>query len=272
MPRLGYSFRSFCNGIGALAFFFFVLWGYHYQRTSIPDQLGMSLRPLTLENLKEEVKITHDFATSSRSLISKDTLPIVETGLYSDLENKVRGALRNNLKSLGLEFNGEPRTKLFPPSGMMRRLGILGIYWPFTGESYIDPTLHPLEKPFTIAHEMAHSFGVTNEGEANFVAWVVCQESQDPLLQYSAQLRLLIYLLREYARLAPEDYREWIPKIDKGILNDIISIQEQGNKYPPFSIEFSRKSNDIFLKSQGVKEGIKSYSQLPMLVFAWREK
>jgi hypothetical protein len=34
----------------------------------------------------------------------------------------------------------------------------------------------------------------------------------------------------------------------------------------------SRKSNDLFLKSQGVKAGIKSYQQLPMLASAWRKR
>lgn len=270
--KIKYSFQALANGTGALTFFFLVLWGFHYQRTPIPDQLGLKVNPLSLEELKQEVVITHDLARGYRDLISSDTIAIEGTEAYSDLEKKVRENLKNHLFVLGLEYKGKPRTKLFPPPGMMRRMGILGIYWPFTGESYIDPTLHHLEKPFTIAHEMAHSFGVTNEGEANFVAWVICNRSEDPLLQYSAQLRLLIYLLRDYSRLAPDDYRIWLPNLDRGIVNDIVSIREQGNKYPPFSIEFSRKSNDIFLKSQGVKAGIKSYSQLPMLVRAWRVK
>lgn len=270
--RLGYSFQAVANGLGALAFFFLFLWGFHYQRTSIPTQLGLEVAPLTLEELKEEVIVTQNLATKYRGLITRDTLPIIQSEDYPELEIRVRKALENHLQVLGLEYQGKPRTKLFPPTGLMRRLGILGIYWPFTGESYIDPSLHTLEKPFTIAHEMAHSFGVTNEGEANFVSWVICEESREPMLQYSAQLRLLIYLLRDYFRMAPEEYKIWLSSLDRGIFNDIIAIREQGNKYPPISIEFSRKSNDIFLKSQGVKAGIKSYSQLPMLVHAWREK
>jgi hypothetical protein len=34
----------------------------------------------------------------------------------------------------------------------------------------------------------------------------------------------------------------------------------------------SRKSNDIFLKTQGVKAGVMSYQQLPMLAYAWRKR
>ena len=154
----------------------------------------------------------------------------------------------------------------------MRKMGILGIYFPFTGESYIDPSMHALEKPFTIAHEMAHSYGVTNEGEANFIAWVICTNSDDPLLRYSGQLRLLMYQIRDYYRMAPEEYREWLRNLDAGIKNDMMSIKRNSDEIQAYSLELSRKTNDVFLKTQGVKAGINSYQQLPKLAFAWRER
>jgi hypothetical protein len=72
--------------------------------------------------------------------------------------------------------------------------------------------------------------------------------------------------------MAPDEYKEWIKTLDGGIRADLISIQKAGDAIKPFSIELSRKSNDIFLKSQGVKAGINSYQQLPMLAFAWRQR
>src|SRR5690606_21319492 len=103
--------------------------------------------------------------------ITGDTLPIESSLSHRALEDLVRSEMKKNLHLLGLNNRGFPRTKEFFPAGLLRKLGIMGIYFPFTGESYIDPSLHLLEKPFTIAHEMAHSFGITNEGEANFAAW-----------------------------------------------------------------------------------------------------
>jgi hypothetical protein len=154
----------------------------------------------------------------------------------------------------------------------MRKMGILGIYFPFTGESYIDPSLHPLEQPFTVAHEMAHSYGVTDEGEANFIAWVICTNSDDPLLRYSGHLRLFQYQLRDFYRMAPEEYKEWVKNLAFGIKNDLNAIREASDRVKPLSMELSRKSNDIFLKSQGVKAGVNSYQQLPMLAFSWRRR
>lgn len=271
-PKLCYTLRAASNGSGALVFFFLILWGFNYQRTPIFQQLGLNPKALDLVELKEEIWITQRLARQNRSSITSDTLAITEILAYDALEILVRANMGQHLDMLGLNFTGNPRTKMFPPPGFMRKMGILGIYFPFTGESYIDPTLHPLEQPFTIAHEMAHSYGVTDEGEANFIAWVICSMSEDPLLRYAGQLRLLMYQLRDYYRMAPEEYKDFLQTLDKGLINDLVSIQQATQAIKPIAIELSRKSNDIFLKSQGVKAGVNSYQQLPMLAFAWRDR
>jgi len=270
--RAFYSVKAFANGLGALVFFFLILWGFNYQRTPIFQQLGLKPKALDLSELKEEIWITQRLVLQYRGIITQDTIAITKILPYVELEKLVRNNVGENLDILGLNFTGKPRTKMFPPDGFMRKMGILGIYFPFTGESYIDPTLHPLEQPFTIAHEMAHSYGVTDEGEANFIAWVICSNSDDPLLRYSGQLRLLMYQFRDFYRIAPDEYKAFMKSLDRGIMNDLISLQKATESVKPFSLELSRKSNDIFLKSQGVKAGVNSYQQLPMLAFAWRDR
>lgn len=270
--KVFYTFKALANGLGALIFFFLVLWGFNYQRTPIFQQLSLKPKSLNLEQLKSEIDITRRLTIQHRSRITSDTTAIDSIMSYPNLEQVVRANMHENLDILGLNFTGKPRTKQFPPPGFMRKMGILGIYFPFTGESYIDPTLHPLEQPFTVAHEMAHSYGVTNEGEANFIAWVICTNSEDPLLSYSGHLRLLQYQMRDYYRMAPTEYRDWVRALPAGIRSDLNSLREASDAIKAFSIELSRKSNDIFLKSQGVKAGVNSYQQLPMLAFAWRKR
>lgn len=268
--KLGYSIRSLANFLGAIVFFFLILWGYNYQRVPIFQQIGMKPVPLNESQLVAEIELTRNILNQLRYNIEEDTIPIEKIMDYPDLEKLVRANMREHLFLLGMNFTGEPRTKQFYPAGFMRRMGILGIYFPFTGESYIDPTLHPLEKPFTIAHEMAHSYGVTDEGEANFIGWVICSNSDDPLLQYSGQLRLLRYQMNDLYRMSKELYIHFYKTLPTGIRNDLLSIQRVNEQIKPFNLEISRKSNDLFLKTQGVKAGVNSYQQLPMLAFAWR--
>lgn len=270
--RVKYWLQATANGLGGLVFFFLLLWGYNYQRTPIFEQLDLQPQPLNLEQLTAEMELTKRLASLERGRISQDTTALTEWMGYSALEDLVRATMQENLKVLGLNFSGHPRTKQFPPQGFMRSMGILGIYFPYTGESYLDPSLHALEKPFTIAHEMAHSYGVTDEGEANFIAWVICTHAEEPLLRYAAHLLLLRYQLRDFYSMDPDGALCWMETLPRGIIQDLISIRESMEAYPPIWLELSRTSNDLFLKSQGVKAGIKSYQQLPMLASAWRNR
>lgn len=264
--------RSSINFAGLLVFLFLVLWGYNYQRIPVYQQLSLDPIPLSQEELIKEIEVTHSTMLPLRDSLTSDTLAIEETIPYADLEDIVRKELRMTLSRLGFGAKGHPRTREFLPSGFLRRMGILGIYFPYTGESYIDPTLHVLEKPFTVAHEMAHSFGITNEGEANFISWVTGIQSEQGLLQYCAQLQLLRYQLNDLRKTDPKAYTQTIGTLDHGVINDIRSIVLKSQEIKPISLELTRKSNDLFLKTQGVKAGVKSYAQLPMLAHAWRNR
>ncbi|KEO73289.1 DUF3810 domain-containing protein [Anditalea andensis] len=270
--KILFSFRSLFNFLGGLIFFFLFLWGYNYQRVPIFEQLILSPRPLGQDEIMREIELTSNILVQLRLNLTQDSTAIQETIAYHELENIVRSNMTANLYLLGLNFTGHPRTKLFYPEGFMTRMGILGIYFPFTGESYIDAALHPLERPFTVAHEMAHSYGVTDEGEANFIGWVICSNSDDPLLQYSGQLRLLRYQLSDLYRINPNLYRQTFSRLNKGIKNDLSAILKNKEEIKPISSELSKRSNDLFLKTQGVKAGVQSYQQLPMLANAWRNR
>src|SRR5690606_40629206 len=59
------------------------------------------------------------------------------------------------------------RVQNIKPSGTLRRMSIAGIYNPFTGEANLDNAMPSLPQIFTTAHEIAHGYGITSEGEAN---------------------------------------------------------------------------------------------------------
>jgi hypothetical protein len=74
------------------------------------------------------------------------------------------------------------------------------------------------------------------------------------------------------AAVDPEAYDAFIKTIPAGIKNDLISIRENMMSLRPLFLELSKKSNDLYLKTQGVKAGVLSYTQLPMLAYAWRNR
>ena len=116
----------------------------------------------------------------------------------------------------------------------------------------------PVEYPFVLAHEKAHQFGITNEAEANFYAWLVCTNSNSKQLQYSANLHVLRYFLYQAYQL--EEYPEMIAKLDERVKNDLQRISENWRKLRNEKIDkVASKANDIYLKTNKIENGIEEY-------------
>ncbi len=265
-----YTVRTSLNFLGLLVFLFLILWGFNYHRIGLFQQLSLSPGEFGEDELLGEMDYTNDQLSSIREKIQTDTLELEVDLSFPELNGLVSGEMEKSMQVVGMPNSGQPNVRELYPSGWMRRMGIYGIYFPFTGEGYLDPSLHPLEKAFTLAHEMAHGYGVTDEGEANFIGWMTCTESNEPLLQYAGHLKLFRYQLNDLYRINPGTYGQFVKKIPAGVKNDLLAIKENNLSIRPLFLELSKKSNDLYLKSQGVKAGIQSYAQLPKLARAWR--
>ena len=267
-----YVLRTASNFLGFFVFLFLVLWGFNYHRISVFQQLSLSAGEFSEQDLLAEMDYTNDQLSSLRDKIQTDTLELEAYFSFHELKGIVAEEMEKSMQVVGIPYNGKPSVRELYPSGWMRRMGIFGIYFPFTGEGYLDPSLHPLEKAFTLAHEMAHGFGITDEGEANFIGWMTCGESNEPLLQYAGHIKLFRYQLNDLYRINPAAYGQFVKKIHAGVRNDLLAIRENNLSIRPLFLELSKKSNDLYLKSQGVKAGIQSYTQLPRLARAWRQR
>lgn len=71
---------------------------------------------------------------------------------------------------------------------------ITGVYTFFTGEMNVCTAFPDFSTVFTAAHEMAHARGIAREDEANFVAFLVCEASEDPYIRYAGYMNLLQYV------------------------------------------------------------------------------
>jgi hypothetical protein len=265
-------FRGTINFSGWIIFFFLFLWGFNYHRIPLYSQLSLTPEPMSLASTLEEMKLTETDLRKFRSELAGKPAQLFYSGNFRKWEKRLREEMKAILTELDYSMPGDPSVKPLYPEGFMRRMGIFGIYFPFTGEGYLDPSLHPIEKVFTLAHELAHGFGITDEGEANFVAWLVCSSSSDPFLRYAGELKLLRYQLNDLYRMDREAYEQFVETIATEIRADIREIQQDNLRVQPYFRELSRKSNDLYLKTQGVKAGVKSYAELPMLARAWRTR
>jgi Protein of unknown function (DUF3810) len=266
--RLAASGRNLLNFAGFGVFSFLMLWGYNYARPNFSKQLGITIEQPDALALRQELEIAAKEAIDARKTI--ENAPLSINYVSSDIEDKMRADVSDFLEKNNFKAGGRLRGRQISPDGVLFRFGISGIYMPFTGESSIDRALHPLEKPFTMAHELAHGYGWTEEATANFVAYLACLNSSDNFTRYSGLISYYRYVASNYKRSNPVEYAAFRAQLPEGFRNDLEAINQRLNQYPTwFSTD---KLNDIFLKSQGVTEGLASYSRIVVLVYSWRKQ
>jgi len=112
-----------------------------------------------------------------------------------------------------------------------------------------------------MAHELAHVQGIADEGEANFVAYLACLESDRPEFQYSAAFEMWLHLAGPNSKLDPgprRDLQTYYARIQSNEIPQVTRLQSA--------------ILDSHLKVFGVPEGIRSYSKIVTLAIATRDR
>ncbi len=268
LTAAGASFLAF---MGGGLFFFFFLWGYNYARIPVEDQLNLNVQPVTAKELKEELKWVSEKVVRLREELSlyygENPDELV---LPKHTERELRESLESWLDLRGFPTTGRVRGRWLYPRGVFLRFSSAGLYFPFTGEGHIDPGMHILDQPYTLAHELAHGYGFGDEGTCSFLSFIACTESNNTFFAYSAYLNYWITLAQNYRLYQPDDYKEIRDMLSDENKADIEAIFDTLRKYPDIMPEFRSYAYDAYLKSQGIEEGILNYNRVIMLVRAWR--
>lgn len=250
---------------------FMVSWGFNYQRMPLENLLK------TAEYTSEPLDIQAIFQESTaevvalRAQIAQDSA-LDLAAIAPGLETRLRAQLHYTLRAHDLPAPGRPRVKALYPKGLLMQLGASGVYIPWTGEALTDAALPGVSLPFTLAHEMSHGYGFAREDDCNFLAWLACATDTSLVLRYSAAFNHWRYVAAAYRREYPEDWKAARDSLPGPVLADLRSIRKVQEQYPGFFPDFSEKTYERYLKSQGIKEGIKSYSRMVTLVAAWKRK
>ena len=247
-------------------------WGFNYARLPVEDYLNLEVRALEGPLLLSELRRMQDSCRQTRALIPQaDTQALKASHFPSELETPMRLALEAKLQALNYPSVGRVRGR-FLPAGWLLGFGASGIYWPFTAEGHLDGGLHPIQQPFTLAHELAHGYGFGDEADCNFLAYLACENHPNPAVRYSGFLTYRRYLLAEVYRAYPDFIDSLRQTTPAGMMADQIAIRQALDAYPEWFPKVQRLAYDTYLKSQGVSEGILSYNRMILLVYAYYKK
>lgn len=145
-------------------------------------------------------------------------------------------------------------------------MGVSGIYSPFTIEANINGEMPGMENPFTACHELSHLRGYMNEGEANYIGWLACIESDDPAFNRSGWLIGWMYAGGTLKRVDPERYETLREKLPSYAVSEIEENSLFWASHETKASEIQDRVNDAYLKANDQKEGIQSYGMLTTLM------
>lgn len=150
-------------------------------------------------------------------------------------------------------------------------MGIQGYYGFIACEPLINPYSYQWGTPFLYAHEMAHVMGITGEGEANFMAWLICVSSENPTIRFSGYFSILNYMLSDAGRIVSSEFAKELWEMTNPQIQTL--KREEAAHYRSLywekAGELQGKVYNSFLKSQGVSDGIANYSQVISYIVAY---
>ena len=268
---LGRSFREsdlkgkmtrLITRIAFLVCLFYWLWGFNYLRPNVKEKLSLQSPPVDTSVLYQFYVDVIDLAHHSRSEMTEPN---------GHIENNVRMATSSWMKAHHLDVPGRPRIRSLRPEGILLGMSTAGVYFPYAIECHVDAGLHPLILPFVMAHEVAHGFGVTDEGECNFIGAMATTSSDDPALQYAGYLQMIRWSYVALRRAGFEEDRIYA-LLPNDIQDDLKAIRKRHDGFPRYFPETWRDFiYERYLKAQGVSSGLKSYSEaLGLILSVWK--
>ena len=268
--RRTWSLASFVVGLlstaGALIFLFQILWGFNYGRDGLDVRLGFPMTGLSREALEAEyVRATHELE-DALAACDPDVLGMRTARAH---ERSVIPAMRQVIAEAGYHVTATPRVRVVRPKGILMRWNTAGIYLPFSGEGHVDAGMLPVQIPFTLAHEMAHGFGVTDEGDCNFLAYLACRNAADPAVRFAGVLTYWRYAASAYRRVFPEAFNSRYDQLPAVVRRILAEIHANDARYPDLFPKLRNAVYDSYLKTQGVHEGLLSYNRVVELAVAY---
>ena len=245
---------------------FMLLWGLNYAREPLGNSLGLARRKASEEESKIIRRTIIDGINSNyeASRGGPGSPPLDRAQLYELIE---LGYQHDPLLA-GLCRGGYARPKPIHFSRLMTRLGLSGIYMPFTGEANFNAAQPDFDLPYVIAHEKAHQCGFAREDEANFMAFIVCSNSTNSYVRYSGYLNVLkvVYAL---PASAPDRFGTVLPMLGEGPRADLSARAAFWARYVGRAAKVSHRINDTYLKANHVASGERNYSEDVALIVGY---
>ncbi len=243
-----------------------------YYGTTLDKKLGLDRQKVSAEELYQTALIlTSQLDALSEELVfpGEETSSVMPYSL-NEMNDKLMEAYEKYTETHDFPDQFYSRVKPVMLSEPMSYTHITGVYSFFTGEANLNVNFPDYTIPYTAAHELAHQRGVAREDEANMVAFLVCMESDDPYIRYSALLNVYEYVASALYSADRELYSAVYDTLTDEVIQEERAYSLFFEKYRDnVAADVSNAVNDGYLQSQGSPEGSRSYNMVVDLTVAY---
>ena len=241
-----------------------------YRGTTLDEKLELDRQNVSAEELYDTAVILIDNINRETAEIRfyENDFSIMPYSL-EEMNQKLAGAYDSFAAKHDFITHVDSRVKPVLASEVMSYMHITGVYSFFTGEANINVGFPDYTIPYTAAHELAHQRGIAREDEANFVAFLVCIESNDPYVRYSAYLNVYEYVASALWKADKELYYKAVAHLNGEVKDEMTAYNRFYEKYKESTVsQVSGTINNSYLQSQGTP-GTKSYGMVVDLAVAY---
>ena len=277
MRRFAGSWRDtlvFCGAIASVLAIFFcsftLTFAAAYRGARLDKKLEIERRDVSAEELYVTAQLLAERVNETAELVAfeRGGFSVMPYG-YGEMNDKLIDAY--DVACAKYDFLQSLDSDLKPVmlSGLMSYTHITGVYSFFTGEANINVAFPDYTIPYTAAHELAHQRGIAREDEANFMAFLVCMESEDAYIKYCAYINLYEYVTNALYSASPELFSKVQSTLCAEVQGEMLAYARFYEKYrDSVAGDVSEVVNNTFLTIQGT-EGTKSYGMVVDLAVAY---
>ena len=242
-----------------------------YRGKTLDKKLGIESVPVSAEELHATAMILSDKINEEYKNISYNYSTGFSVMPYDlgGMNDRLMDAYSSACDKYSFVQRLDSKIKPVMLSELMSYTHITGVYSFFTGEANLNVAFPDYTWPFTAAHELSHQRGIAREDEANFMAFLVCMESEDAYIRYSGYLSLFEYVSSALYSASNESYYQVITTLPPQVRMEMQAYSRFFEKYRDSTAsKVSGAVNDTSLKLQGT-EGVKSYGMVVDLAVAY---
>ena len=242
-----------------------------YRGKPLEEKLGLERKKVSAEALEQTAMLllnrSNELAETAIAFSSDGASDMGYT--QRELNDKLNEAYAKATERYSFMQSMNSRVKGVLLSEVLSYAHITGVYTYYTGEANINVRFPDYTVPYTMAHEMAHQRGLAREDEANFVAFLVCMESEDAYIRYSAYLNLYEYVASALSRADRERYKAVVATRSERIVGEQKAYRLFFEPYRENVVaDVSNAVNNSYLPTQGQVAGISSYGLVVDLAVA----